>query len=112
MRKIQSILFQGFTDEDWTQLKQLSGIHITSYEKNEYKRFQSYMIKGWMRPDILPAKITGKLSKKEWFSYFKSISYNNNLAGNYKVSAGLFKNFDYMECYYTNSIKKLKQVQL
>ena len=35
MRKIQSILFQGFTDEDWTQLEQLSGIHITSYEKNE-----------------------------------------------------------------------------
>ena len=35
MRKIQSILFQGFTDEDWTQLEQLSGLHITSYEKNE-----------------------------------------------------------------------------
>ena len=81
---------------------------LTSYEKKEYNRFLSYMIKGWMRPDILPAKITGKLSKDEWFSYFKSISYNNNLAGNYKVSAGLFKNFDYMECYYTNSIKKIK----
>ena len=35
MRKIQSILFQGFTDENWDQLLQLSGIHITSYEKNE-----------------------------------------------------------------------------
>lgn len=81
---------------------------LTSYEKTEYKRFQSYMIKGWMRPDILPAKITGKLSKDEWFSYFKSISYDNNLAGNYKVSAGLFKSFDYMEYYYTNSIKNLK----
>ena len=31
MRKFQSILFQGFTDEDWTQPKQLSGIRITSY---------------------------------------------------------------------------------
>ena len=53
-------------------------------------------------------KITGELSKDEWFSYFKSISYDNNLAGNYKVSAGLFKSFDYMEYYYTNSIKNLK----
>ena len=35
MRKIQSILFQGFTDEDWDQLSELSGIRITSYEKNE-----------------------------------------------------------------------------
>ena len=66
------------------------------------------LIKGWMRPDILPVKITGELSKDEWFSYFKSISYDNNLVGNYKVSAGLFKSFDYMEYYYTNSIKNLK----
>lgn len=62
-----------------------------------------------MRPDILPVKITGELSKDEWFSYFKSISYDNNLAGNYKVSAGLFKSFDYMEYYYTNSIKNLNR---
>lgn len=60
-----------------------------------------------MRPDKLPMKISGKLSKQEWFNYFKSISYENNLAGNYKVSAGLFKNFDYMEYYYLNSLKKL-----
>lgn len=37
------------------------------------------MIKGWMRPDILPVKITGELSKDEWFSYFKSISYDTIL---------------------------------
>ena len=111
---INQNLFEGFYQEIRNfQYRMESGLELlTSYEKTEYKRFQSYMIKGWMRPDILPAKITGKLSKDEWFSYFKSISYNNNLAGNYKVSAGLFKNFDYMECYYTNSIKKLKQVQL
>ena len=94
---INQNLFEGFYQE------------IRNFQyRMEYNRFLSYMIKGWMRPDILPAKITGKLSKDEWFSYFKSISYNNNLAGNYKVSAGLFKNFDYMECYYTNSIKKIK----
>lgn len=81
---------------------------LTFHEKTEYNRFLSYMIKGWMRPDILPVKITGELSKDEWFNYFRSISYSNNLAGNYKVSAGLFKSFGYMEYYYTNSIKKLK----
>ncbi len=35
MEKIQSILFQGFSDEDLAQLSQLAGIRITSYEKNE-----------------------------------------------------------------------------
>lgn len=81
---------------------------LTLSEEKEYQKFLSYMIKGWMRPDKLPARITGELSKEEWFTYFKSISYRNNLAGNYKVSAGLFKSFDYMECYYLNSIKTLK----
>ena len=82
---------------------------LTSHEKKEYNRFLSYMIKGWMRPDILSCqKLQVSYQKMKWFSYFKSISYNNNLAGNYKVSAGLFKNFDYMEYYYTNSIKKFK----
>lgn len=107
---INQSLFESFYLEIRNfQYRLESGLEtLTSHEKREYNRFLSYMIKGWMRPDILPAKITGKLSKDEWFSYFKSISYNNNLAGNYKVSAGLFKNFDYMEYYYTNSIKKFK----
>lgn len=107
---VNQSLFESFYLEIRNfQYRLESGLEtLTSYEKCDYNRFLSYMIKGWMRPDILPAKITGKLSKEEWFSYFKSISYNNNLAGNYKVSAGLFKNFDYMEYYYTNSIKKLK----
>lgn len=90
------------------QYRKDQGIEIlTSHEEKEYNEFLAYMIKGWMRPDKLPMKISGKLSKQEWFNYFKSISYENNLAGNYKVSAGLFKNFDYMEYYYLNSLKKL-----
>ncbi|WP_203031508.1 hypothetical protein [Segatella copri] len=98
---VNQSLFESFYLEIRNfQYRLESGLEtLTSHEKCEYNRFLSYMIKGWMRPDILPAKITGKLSKDEWFSYFKSISYNNNLAGNYKVSAGLFKNFDYMEYY-------------
>lgn len=107
---VNQSLFEDFYQEIRNfQYRLESGLEVlTSHEKKEYNRFLSYMIKGWMRPDILPVKITGELSKDEWFSYFKSISYGNNLAGNYKVSAGLFKSFDYMEYYYTNSIKKLK----
>lgn len=107
---VNQSLFEDFYQEIRNfQYRMESGLEVlTSHEKKEYNRFLSYMIKGWMRPDILPVKITGELSKDEWFSYFKSISYGNNLAGNYKVSAGLFKSFDYMEYYYTNSIKKLK----
>lgn len=111
-----AIVNQGLFESFYLEIRNFqyrleSGLEtLTSYEKRDYNRFLSYMIRGWMRPDILPVKITGKLSKEKWFFYFKSISYNNNLAGNYKVSAGLFKNFDYMEYYYINSIKKLKKI--
>lgn len=87
----------------------LGGVLLILTQKNSQKfgDVLGIMIKGWMRPDMLPSKISGKLSKQEWFDYFKSISYEHNLAGNYKVSAGLFKSFEYMECYYLNSLKKL-----
>lgn len=83
-------------------------ITLTYDEEKLYNRFLTYMIKGWMRPDLLPPKLTGKLSKEEWFEYFKSISNRNNPIGNYKVAAGLFKNFNYMEWYYVNSLMKIK----
>lgn len=75
---VNQSLFESFYLEIRNfQYRLESGLEtLTSHEKCEYNRFLSYMIKGWMRPDILPAKITGKLSKDEWFSYFKSISYN------------------------------------
>lgn len=108
---INQSLFEEFyvAVRDFQYRKEQGLETLTSYEENQYRNFLTYMIKGWMRPDFLPQKISGKLSKQNWFDYFKSISYEKNLAGNYKVSAGLFKSFDYMENYYLNSIKKLKK---
>ena len=102
-------LFEDFymRIRDFQYLKQKGLVSLTQYEEKNYNLFLQYMIKGWMRPDKLPVQISGRLSKDEWFSFFKSISYNNNPAGNYKISAGLFKNFNYMECYYVNSIMTL-----
>lgn len=82
-------------------------ITLSDYEIKQYNIFLQYMIKGWMRPDKLPSKLCGKFSKKQWFEYFTSISNNQNPAGNYKISAGLFKNFNYMEMYYVDTLCKL-----
>ncbi len=84
-----------------------STISLTQDDYKKYHKFLKYMIKGWMRPDLLPS-ISGLQNKKnEWFNFFKSVSYNNCKAGYYKVSAGLFKDFSYMERYYLDSVKKL-----
>lgn len=78
-------------------------------EEKEYFRFLKYLVKGWMRPDLLPCRVQIKTIKEEWFNYFKSISYGKSPVGNYMVTGGVFKNFHYLERYCTESLLKLKQ---
>lgn len=82
---------------------------MTDYENKQYQLFMQYLIKGWMRPDKLPSKLKIFTMKQEWFDFFKSISNGNSTVGNYKVSGGLFKNYNYMEKYYVESLLKLKK---
>lgn len=70
-----------------------------------YTQFLRYLVKGWMRPDKLPTSFQVDILKSEWFDFFESLSYGNSEVGNYKVAAGLFKNYEYLEKYYTKSIE-------
>lgn len=80
---------------------------ISLDELQSYHKFLEYLVKGWMRPDKLPTSFQVNLLKSEWFEFFKSISYGRSEVGNYKVAAGLFKNYNYLEKYYTKSIEDL-----
>ncbi|MEK3729320.1 MULTISPECIES: hypothetical protein [Lysinibacillus] len=73
---------------------------ITLNEKNKYERFLQYMVKGWMRPDLLPISFQVDLLKNDWFEFFSSISYGKSEVGNYKVAGGLYRNYKYLEKYY------------
>lgn len=70
-----------------------------------YSDFLKYLVKGWMRPDKLPTSFQVSLLKSDWFNFFDSISNDKSEVGNYKVSAGLFKNYTYLEKYYTRSVE-------
>lgn len=83
-------------------------ITMTEIEKQRYNEFLQYLIKGWMRPDKLPAKLQILSMKQDWFDFFRSISYGKSSVGNYKVAGGLFKNYHYLEKYYTESLLKFK----
>lgn len=83
-------------------------ITMTNEEKRDYNLFLKYMVKGWMRPDHLPTKFKGYFNKDHWFDFFRSISHGKSNVGNFEVSCGLFKNFDYMEQYYVESLKSVK----
>lgn len=81
-------------------------VTTTQEERTVFNQFLKYLVKGWMRPDKLPPKIQISAIKSEWFKFFESISYGKSPVGNYKVSGGLFKNYIYLEKYYTDSIYK------
>lgn len=80
---------------------------ITVGEDEQYRNFLKYFIKGWLRPDLIPSSFEIETLRTKWFDYFKSISNGKTEVGNYKVSAGLFKDYDFFENYHLKSINKL-----
>ena len=77
---------------------------ISLQETKTYSEFLKYLVKGWMRPDKLPASFKVDLLKREWFDFFKSISYDKSEVGNYKVAGALYKNYNYLEKYYLKNM--------
>lgn len=74
-------------------------VTISRRENEMYREFLMYFAKGWMRPDKLPLAFQMKIGKDDWFEFFRSISYDHSEVGNYKVNAGLYKSFKYLETY-------------
>lgn len=74
-------------------------------ELDAYNRFLQYLVKGWMRPDLLPYSFQTGAIKTDWFDFFNSVSYGKSSIGNYKVTGGLFKNYSYLERYHINGIE-------
>ncbi len=103
-------LFESFYDEicSYQYLKSKALFTTTQDEEKSYFRFLKYLIRGWMRPDLLPNRVQMCTIKKDWFDFFKSMSYGRSSVGNYIVSGGVFKNYNYLERYYVESLQKLK----
>lgn len=83
---------------------------LVEEEYKNYIKFLKYMAKGWMRPDLLPAKMEEVDIKTEWFDFFKNISYGRSEVGNYKVNAGVYKNYNYLEYYTVNSLQEYLKI--
>lgn len=82
---------------------------ITLNELKIYHQFLEYTAIGWIRPDKLPVslQIVSEL-KSDWFGFFHGLSNGNSEVGNYKVSAGVFKNYDYFEKYTLTGFEKVQ----
>lgn len=103
-------LFEQFCKDicDYQYEKSKSLFTTTKIEEDQYCRFLKYIVRGWMRPDLLPQRVKLLAIKNEWFDFYKSISYGKSSVGNFIVTGGVFKNYYYLERYYTESLLKLK----
>jgi predicted nucleotidyltransferase len=73
-----------------------------------YHKFLEYVAIGWIRPDKLPSSFQIKELKKEWFDFFNAISNGKSEAGNYQISAGVFKSLVDLERYLMSDLRSLK----
>lgn len=81
---------------------------VSDTEINKYHDFLEYSAIGWMRPDLLPTSFQVVQLKKDWFDFFKSLSYGKSEVGNYKVAAGAFKSYEHLEQYTLSGLRSLR----
>jgi hypothetical protein len=66
--------------------------------------FRDYIFRGWMRPDHLPSE--GDFTyKTEWFDFFRRLT-SDRAAGDYKVTAGLYRELYFLKMYQTVKINE------
>lgn len=77
----------------------------TEKEDEDYRKFQDYFFRGWIRPDLFPFRYK---KKQDWFDFFNSLSSKIYTYGEHKISAGIYKNFATFELYNINNIESIR----
>ncbi|APC39647.1 hypothetical protein [Clostridium estertheticum] len=100
------IISNDIFDLYWKELFEFNNIDHTSRteeEDKQYKKFIEYFFRGWIRPDKFPFSYS---KKKEWFEFFKSISYKE--FGEKKITGAIYRENYFFEKYHESNIKNLR----
>ena len=91
--------------EFWRELFNFNiGLQVRSEDEDRmYRSFLEYFFKGWLRPDLFPFQYVGR---REWFNFFKSISYKE--FGNNKITGAVFYDLNFYESYHTQNIRAIR----
>ena len=100
------ILAPSLFDRMWSEVN--SYVRKGGSWPKEYKDdFSRYLLRGWIRPDKLPPHASFPL-KREWFEFFADLS-RSGLYGPYKLAAGIYRSWPFLESYQTICVEKCKQ---
>jgi hypothetical protein len=67
--------------------------------------FHSYMVRGWMRPDLLPSESFD--DRVRWDAFFDDLSTRTKY-GRHRMKAGLYKSWEHLEAYQTICVDECK----
>lgn len=72
-----------------------------------FDQFKQYFFRGWIRPDYLPTMRTFRF-RREWWDYFQGLTRSSRY-GPYKIHAGLYKSWHFLESYQKICVTGCKQ---
>lgn len=79
------------------------------YTWKRQDKFQSYMVSGWMRPDLLPSEDFDE--RTCWNTFFDELSTKSEY-GRHLMKAGLYKSWEHLEAYQTICVTQCKSLTL
>jgi hypothetical protein len=68
----------------------------------ERGQFIKYLFQGWIRPDYLPSSASFTFSDR-WWDFFRELK-AQELAGPYKIAAGLYHDFHFLTKYHATAV--------
>ncbi len=84
--------------------------YLNSASSWKHRRvFARYFVRGWVRPDKLPSGPDFKFTDS-WFDFFRELS-NSRRFGDIRISAGLYRDWIFLEKYQEQCIIKCKEEQ-
>ena len=98
-----AIISSGMFDWYWKRVFLYSRVYAYWKEQQE---FNDYLLRGWMRPELLPP--SGNFGeRREWWTFFGKIS-NKQAYGRRKIRAGIYKTWEFLEAYQTDGMRQCK----
>lgn len=93
-------------EELWEELFLYANSPDLSWKVDHCDRFKGYLLRGWIRPDLLPFSEVF-LRRKDWFEFFRQLTVSRRY-GPFKISAGLYRNWFFFEQYQSICVKNCK----
>jgi hypothetical protein len=102
---VSSDLFDNFWKRCF-EFWQSSGYRYAGDYWPQGRNFRDYIFRGWMRPDHLPSE--GSFTyRREWFNFFRKLT-SEGAAGDYKISAGVYRETYFLEAYQRAAIEQCR----